>query len=92
LAYAGLADSYFIIPWYGWTAKNYDLNKAKEYALKALSIDNTIAEAHTTLGAIAAWNDWNWKEAEKELKLAISLNPNYATGHQWYGEYLNIMG
>ena len=92
IAYAGLADSYFIMEWYGWTAKKYGFNKAKTYSLKALSIDNNIAEAHATLGAVAEWYDWNWEKAEQELKLAITLNPNYATGHLYYSEFQSLMG
>lgn len=92
LAYAGLADSYFIITWYGWPVNKYSFNKAKEYALKALSIDNTIPAPHATLGGIATWYEWNWKDAEKEFKKAITLNPNYATAHQYYAELLDILG
>ena len=69
-----------------------DNNKGREYALKALSINNNIAEAHATLGAIAAWHEWKWEDAEKELKQAISLNPNYATAYQWYSDLLDVLG
>ncbi len=92
LAYAGLADTYFVMGWWGWLPKNKGFTKGKEYAQKALSIDNTITEAHATLGVIIAWDEWKWKEAEKELKMAISLNPNNATAHQYYAELLNILG
>jgi tetratricopeptide (TPR) repeat protein len=92
LAYAGLADTYFIMGWWGWLPKNKGFTKGKEYAQKAISIDNTIAEAHATLGGIITWDEWNWEEAEKELKMAISLNPNYATAHHYYYELLDIIG
>ena len=92
LAYAGLADCFNMM------AQNYDtlpgdtFPKAKEMALKALSIDDTLAEAHTSLAGVLQAYDWNWKEAEKEFKNAIELNPNYATAHQWYGLTLLIVG
>ncbi len=92
LVYAGLADTYFIMAWWGWLPKNNGLTKGKEFAQKALSIDNTIAEAHATLGGIIAWDEWKWKEAEREFKMAISLKPNYATAHQYYYELLTVLG
>ena len=92
LAYAGLADAYLVMAWFGWYPANDGYNKGKEYALKALSININIAEAHATLGAIATWYDWKWEDAEKELKQAISLNPNYATAYQWYSDLLDVLG
>lgn len=92
LAYAGLADAYYIMAWWEWVPKKEGFTKGKNYAQKALSIDNTISEAHSTLGAIAIWYEWNWEDAEKELKLAISINPNSATAHQYYSELLDILG
>ncbi len=90
-AYAGLADAYHILAWWDWYPVNDGYSKGKKYALKALSIDNNIAEAHATLGAIAFWHEWNWDNAEKELMQAISLNSNYATAHQWYAGLLHIL-
>jgi len=92
LAYAGLADTYFIMVWHGSISQNEAFNKGKELALKALSIDNTIAEAHATLGAIANWYEWDWEEAEKKIKKAIVINPNYASAYQWYAELLDVLG
>ena len=57
--------------------------KAKEAALKALEIDDTLAEAHTSLGMIKTNYDWDWSGAEREYQRAIELNPKYATAHQW---------
>ncbi len=66
--------------------------KAKTAAIKALEMDDRLAEAHTSL-AYAMWNyDWDWGGAERENKRSIELNPNYATGHHWYGLFLIILG
>ena len=92
LAYAGLADTYCSMEWWGGISKNEGFVKGKEFALKALSINNKSAEAHATLGVIIAWSEWNWEAAEKELKLAISLKPNYATAHYNYFEILHVLG
>jgi len=91
LAYSGLADAYFIMAWWGFIPENIGFDKGKEFAQKALEINNNLGEAHATLGGIITWQEWNWKEAEKELKQAISLEPNNATIHQYYSELLNIL-
>jgi TolB-like protein len=91
LAYAGLADAYFIQAWWKWIPWVEGNARAKEYAIQALHIDKNLAEAHTVLGAILYWKDWNFEEARKELLLAIELNPNYATAHQYYSELLDIL-
>jgi TolB-like protein/Tfp pilus assembly protein PilF len=92
LAYAGLADSYQILANYGLMPRDEGFNKAKELAQRALSIDTNNAGAHAILGTILCFKDWNWEASEKELKLAIQLNPNYATAHQYYAELLEILG
>jgi TolB-like protein len=92
LAYAGMADAYCILSWWGWIPRSDGYAKAKEFALKALEIDKDLAEAHTILGDILCWSEWKWEDAIKELKLAIELNPNYATAHQYYSEILDILG
>jgi tetratricopeptide (TPR) repeat protein len=66
--------------------------KAKEAAMKALRIDEQSAEAHTSLGRIKLNYDWDWPGAEKEFKLAIQIDPDYATAHQWYSVYLVYLG
>jgi len=91
LAYAGMADLYYILPWYLPLPPKEAFSKGKEVALKALEIDDTLAEAHTSLAAIK-WNLWEWEEAEKEFKRAIELNPGYATAHHWYAYYLMLVG
>jgi TolB-like protein/tetratricopeptide (TPR) repeat protein len=92
LAYAGLADAYFILTWYRWIPRPEGFVKAKKLALKALELDNTLAEAHATLGTLLCWSEWKWEEARKELLLATELNPNYATGHQYLAELSDIIG
>jgi DNA-binding winged helix-turn-helix (wHTH) protein/Tfp pilus assembly protein PilF len=92
LAYAGLADSYIGLTFYNFGAPHETMPKAKEAAMNALSIDSALAEAHTSLAHALMNYDWNWSEAEKEFKLAIQLNPDYATAHQWYAiHYLTAM-
>jgi tetratricopeptide (TPR) repeat protein len=66
--------------------------KAKAAATRALEMDNTLAEAHTSLARTLQIYDWNWAEAEKEYKRAIELNPRYPLAHQWYGGFLERMG
>ena len=84
LAYAGLADSYIGLTFYNFGAPHETMPKAKEAAMNALSIDSALAEAHTSLAHVLMNYDWNWSEAEKEFKLGMQLNPEYATAHQWY--------
>jgi serine/threonine-protein kinase len=92
LAYAGLADCYDALAWYSeQPPKNY-YPKAKEYALKALEIDESLAEAHTSLASVLTNFDWDWRGAEKNYQRAIELNPNYVTAHHWYARYLSWLG
>lgn len=93
LAYAGLADSYIGLTFYGFDAPDETMPKAKEAAMNALAMDNTLAEAHASLAHILMNYDWNWPEADREFKLSMELNPDYATAHQWYAiHYLTAMG
>lgn len=91
LAHAGLADCYALLIEYGSAPPSELYPKAKAAVTRALEIDDSLAEAHTSLAAIHEY-DWNWGEAEKEYRLAIELNPNYATAHHWYGILLAGMG
>jgi serine/threonine-protein kinase len=94
LAYVGLADSYIQlgIDDIGGLAPSEAFPKAREAALKALTIDDTLADAHAALGFVKLQYDWDWPIAESELEHAIRLNPNYAFAHQWYGLYLSRIG
>jgi len=91
LAYVGLADCYLLLAQYGRSPIKDVLPKARTAVLKALEIDETLAEAHTSLAMIMK-TDWDWENAEKEFKRAIELNPNYTTAHQWYNILLKDMG
>ncbi|HEY0080325.1 MAG TPA: protein kinase [Pyrinomonadaceae bacterium] len=88
LAYAGLADSYALLSDYGAVPPREAMPNAETAALQALQMDNTLAEAHTSLAFVKMAYDWKWTEAEAEFKKAIELNPNYATAHQWYASFL----
>jgi TolB-like protein len=92
LAYAGLADVYVIMSWWGYFPREEGFEKGKTYAYKALSINNQLPEAHTALGGILTWYDWDWTGAEKELLQAISLNPNDANAYQYISELMNVLG
>ena len=87
LAYAGLADCYALLYEYSAAPSSDLYPKAKTAALRALELDDSLAEAHTSLGAAYEY-EWNWNEAEKQYAKAIELNPNYETAHHWYSAYL----
>jgi TolB-like protein/Flp pilus assembly protein TadD len=91
LAYAGLSDCYSLLEGYAGTPANETWPKAKAFAERALQLDSSLAEAHTSLGY--AYNGlWRWAEAEEEFKRAIKLNPNYPTAHHWYSLCLLDVG
>lgn len=94
LAYSGLADSYLISVSYRYNQipREDALLKAKQYILKALEIDSSLAEAHASLAYIKFYLENNKSEAESEFKTAIALNPNYATAHHWYSDFLAMNG
>ncbi len=94
LAYSGLADSYFYMGYaFGRTPPKEAMPKAKAAALKALELDESLAEAHTSLGVVKFVYDWDWTGAESEFKRAIELNPNYPSVHHFYSVYLaNVLG
>jgi TolB-like protein/DNA-binding winged helix-turn-helix (wHTH) protein len=86
LAYSGLADSYTLLALYGEGATG--MTNAKAAAEKALQLDGSLAEAHTSLAAVKVLHDWDWQGAEQEFHRAIELNPNFAQAHHWYGNLL----
>ena len=83
LAFVGLADCYAVMHEYAGSPTSETLPEAKRYAERALSLDPSLAEPHATLGSISG-GMWQWEESEKQYKLAIELNPNYATAYHWY--------
>jgi serine/threonine-protein kinase len=91
IAYAGLADSYVIFPDYSTIPPKVAYSKAKESALKALEIDDMLAEAHVSLAQVMSRLDWDWEGAEQEYLRAIELNSKYATAHHWYAMHLMFL-
>ena len=90
LAYAGLANCY-VIRTHPQPPRE-KMPKARAAAMRALELDETLAEAHTSLARVLALYDWDWPGAEKEFKRAIELNPRYEVAHEWYGGYFELMG
>ncbi|HTC14495.1 MAG TPA: winged helix-turn-helix domain-containing protein [Steroidobacteraceae bacterium] len=91
-AHAGLADTYLTMSKYGLAPPRQLMPRARTAALRALELDANSAEGHSALGSIAQDFDYDWKSAEREYRRALELNPNYATAHQWYAEYLAAQG
>ncbi|HXN51969.1 MAG TPA: protein kinase [Candidatus Acidoferrum sp.] len=92
LSYAGLADTYSLLGDAGYLPPSEAWPKAKAAAMQALEIDDTLPEAHTSLALVKEHFEWDWTGAETEFRRAIELNPNSATAHHWYGDYLANMG
>jgi len=90
LAYAGLADSYIVLPDYSSISPKGLYPKANKAIQRALEIDGTLAEAHTSLAQIK-FRCWDWESSEREFQRAIELNPNYPTAHHWYALFLMYM-
>ncbi len=89
-AYAGLAESYILIPLFDAGSPQDYFPKAKAAAERAIELQETSAEAHTALGLLFCFSDVNFAQSEKEFKRAIELNPNYATAHHWFGNALLV--
>jgi TolB-like protein/Tfp pilus assembly protein PilF len=92
LAYAALADSYVAFDFFGILPPWETSPKAKAAALQALLLDDTLAEAHTSLACVKMMYERDWSNAEREFKRAIELNPDYAHAHNWYSHFLMAMG
>ena len=92
LAYAGIADCYVLLGNDGELPGDEGYSRAKAAAIRALEIDDRLAEAHTSLAFALAGYHQNSPDAEPEFKRSLELNPNYATGHHWYGLYLYGVG
>jgi TolB-like protein/DNA-binding winged helix-turn-helix (wHTH) protein/Tfp pilus assembly protein PilF len=93
-AYSGLADSYALSgDWeYGILSPREAFPQAKAAATKALELDDSLGEAHTSLAFALDLYGWDWDAAEQEYKLALKLNPGYATAHHWYAWHLMVTG
>jgi len=92
LAHAGLADAYLFLSASDTLTRVERYAKSRAAAQRALELDATLAEPHASLGLISMNYDWDWLTSEREYKRAIELNPNYATAHHWYAEYLAAVG
>jgi eukaryotic-like serine/threonine-protein kinase len=92
LAYSGLADSYALDLDYRGVPVVEGMERAKSEARKAIELDETLAEAHTSLAWVTFIYDWDWRAADREFRRAIELNPRYSTARQWYAWYLMAMG
>jgi TolB-like protein/Flp pilus assembly protein TadD len=92
LAYAGLANTYVILPNFTIAPPRDAFPKAKAAAQKALELDNTLADAHTALARLCVVYEFDFPRALVEFKRAIELNPNYATAHQWLARLLIATG
>ncbi len=92
LAHTGLADSYALQLDYRGIPVAEGMQRAKAEALKALELDDDLAEAHTSLAWVTFLYEWDWEAAEREFRRAIELNPAYATAHQWYAWLLMALG
>jgi TolB-like protein/Flp pilus assembly protein TadD len=91
LAYSGLADSYALLEEYAGVPSSESLPKARAAAMRAVQIDDSLAEAHASVGYTNI-HSWHFAEGQKEFQRAIDLNPNYATAHQWYHVYFRMLG
>jgi len=93
-AYSGLADSYALAgDWqFGVMTAKEAMPRAKAAAMKALDLDNSLGEAHTSLAFCLEGFDWDWEAADREFRRAIELNPGYATAHHWYAWHLSLLG
>jgi serine/threonine protein kinase/tetratricopeptide (TPR) repeat protein len=91
-AYAGLADCYALLPNHASGPPKEFLPQAEAAANRALQLDETLAEAHASLGMVRYSFNWDWAGAEREFRRAIELNPNYGTAHHWYAYLLMLLG
>lgn len=90
-AYVGLADATAFLAAHDSRDEALGSERVRGLLQKALQLDPSLGEAHASLGLLAMNRDWDWPKAEREFRRAIELNPNYATAHQWYGEFLAYM-
>jgi serine/threonine protein kinase/Flp pilus assembly protein TadD len=92
LAYTGIADAYSLMDQYGTLPLRESVQRAEAAAKRALELDDQLAEAHASAAQVEVSYNWNYVEAEKQLRKAILLNPNYATAHHWLAFCLTPVG
>jgi serine/threonine protein kinase len=91
-AYAGVADSYEMLVWNMVLAPREGLPKARAAAMKALEIDDGLAEAHSSLAFVKSFYDWDWRGAEQKFQHTLGLSPDYPLARQWYAMELAALG
>jgi len=92
-SYAALANCYIVYPMFSRViSQAVAYPKATEAAHKALALDSSLPEAHLAAAEVALYVDWDFAKARREFDRTLELSPNYATAHQWYGEFLSLMG
>lgn len=91
-ALSGLADAYAVGAWYSYFSPADGYGNAKKFALRALTLDSTLAEPYASLGYVAQYYDWDFSRADTLYRHAIALDSTYATAHQWYGNLLITRG
>jgi TolB-like protein/DNA-binding winged helix-turn-helix (wHTH) protein len=92
LAYSGLADTYVYLAFTGALQKDQAYRSAKEILAKAVALDDTVGEAHDTLGNLSSNFDWDWAAADREFNRAIALAPSYSCAHEDRASFLALMG
>jgi len=91
-AYSGLADCFDLEVWFEQMTPKDGFPRASQAAMKAVELDEELAEGHASLASIKGDYEWNWRASEAEYHRALELNPSYATAHHWYAELLAAMG
>lgn len=91
-AYSGLADAWTTAGHEGFVPPTEAYPRAKQAALRALSLDSSLSEAHVSLGNIRQNFDWDWEGAERDFRRAIELNDNNSVAHHWYANHLTFRG
>ncbi len=92
LAHAGMADCYTLMGRHLYIPRREAYSKARDYANRALELNDNLAEAHTSLAAVLTIYDWDWDAAEEHCRRAIHLNPNYAAAQYWHSVLLQTIG
>jgi len=92
LAHAGMADTWALLGFYSAVPPGDAYPRAKQAARQALALEPSLAEAYPAFAYSAMYYDWDWIESEQAFQRAIELHPGYANAHQWYGNFLSVMG